>query len=81
MLDIRQSWQRFLESESRFTAVQKECATPPHVQVRHTTQLSFTRPSPTLVLQATNAGARRPGTRVRGYGVVALQSPSGVVVT
>ena len=31
------------------------------IQVRHTTWLSFTRPSPTLVLQATNAGARRPG--------------------
>jgi len=39
----------------------RECATPPHVQVRHTTWLSFTRPSPALVLQATNAGARRPG--------------------
>ena len=38
-----------------------ECATPPHVQVRHTTWLSFTRPSPAWVLQATNAGARRPG--------------------
>jgi len=32
-----------LDSKSRFTAVQKECATPPHVQVRHTTWLSFTR--------------------------------------
>jgi len=39
----------------------QECTTPPHVQVRHTVWLSFTRPSPTLVLQATNAGARRPG--------------------
>ena len=39
----------------------RQCATPPHVQVRHTTWLSFTRPSPALVLQATNAGARRPG--------------------
>ena len=39
----------------------REGATPPHVQVRHTTWLSFTRPSPALVLQATNAGARRPG--------------------
>jgi len=39
----------------------RECATPPHIQVRHTTWLSFTRPSPVLVLQATNAGARRPG--------------------
>ena len=39
----------------------RECATPPHILVRHTTWLSFTRPSPALVLQATNAGARRPG--------------------
>jgi len=39
----------------------RECATPPHVQVRHTMWLSFTRPSPTLVLQATNTGLRRPG--------------------
>jgi len=41
----------------------QECTTPPHVQVRHTTSLSFTRPSPALVLQATefNTGARRPG--------------------
>ena len=39
----------------------RECATPPHVQVRHTMWLSFTRPSPALVLQATNAGVRRPG--------------------
>ena len=39
----------------------QECATPPHVQLRHTTWLSFTRPSPALVLQATNAGAKRPG--------------------
>ena len=39
----------------------RECATPPHVQVCHTTWLSFTRPSPILVLQVTNAGVRRPG--------------------
>ena len=39
----------------------RECATPPHIQVRHCTWLSFTRPSPTLVLQATNSGVRRPG--------------------
>ena len=39
----------------------QECATPPHVQVRHTTWLSSTRPSPALVLQATNAGSRKPG--------------------
>ena len=53
----------FLGFRSRFTAVQKECATPPHIQVRHTTWLSFTRPSPALVLQATNAGVRRPGNK------------------
>ena len=39
----------------------QECATPPHVQVHHTMWLSLTRPPPTLVLQATNAGVRRPG--------------------
>ena len=38
-----------------------ECSTPPHVQIRHTTWLSFARPSPTLVVQATNTGMRRPG--------------------
>jgi len=43
-----------------------ECATPPHVQVRHTTRLSFTRPSP-LVLQVTNAGVRRPGYEATCY--------------
>ena len=31
-LNIRQSWQCFLGPESCFTAVQKECATPPHVR-------------------------------------------------
>jgi len=41
--------------------VNRECATPPYVQVCHTMWLSFTKPSPALVLQATNAGARRPG--------------------
>jgi len=39
----------------------QECATPPYVHVCHTTWLRFTWPSPALVLQATNAGARRPG--------------------
>ena len=44
----------------------RECATPPHVHVRHTTWLSFTRPSPALVLaNATNTGARRPGYEAR----------------
>jgi len=38
----------------------RECATPPHVQEHHTTWLNFTRPSPALVLQATNAGVRMP---------------------
>jgi len=39
----------------------RECATPPYVQVHHTTWLSSTRPSPALVLQVTNAGTRRTG--------------------
>ena len=38
-----------------------ECATPPHVLVGHCTWLSSTRPSPTLVLQATNTVVRRCG--------------------
>ena len=37
----------------------RECATPPHIQVRHSMWFSFTRPSPALVLQATNTGVRR----------------------
>ena len=59
----------FMGSESHFTAVQKECATPPHV---HPTSrcmslhvISFTMPSSALVLQAANAGARRPGYQAR----------------
>ena len=52
----------------------RECATPPHVQVRHCTWLSFTRPSPALVLQATNAGVRRPGYEATlGYAEVVKQ--------
>jgi len=39
----------------------RECATPPYIQLCHCTWLGFTRPSPTLVLPATNAGVRRPG--------------------
>jgi len=39
----------------------RECATPPHIQVCYFMWLSFIRPSPALVLQATNAGVRRPG--------------------
>ena len=39
----------------------QECSTPPHVQVHHTTWFNSTRPSPTLVLEATNARVRRPG--------------------
>ena len=35
VLDIRQSWRHFLDSESHFTVVKKECATPPHIQVHH----------------------------------------------
>jgi len=37
-----------------------ECATPPHVQVRHTTW-QFYQAFPALVLQVKNAGVRRPG--------------------
>ena len=47
----------------------RECTTPPHVQVWHTTRLSFSRPSPASVLQATNAGARRPGYEAISYQV------------
>jgi len=43
-----------------------KCATPPHIQVRHCMWLSFTRPSPTLVLQATNTGVKKAW--VRGDG-------------
>ena len=38
-LNIRQSWWHFLGSEIHFTAVQKECATPPHF---HPTSRYFT---------------------------------------
>jgi len=41
-VDTRQSWRCFMGPESRFTAVQKESATPPHIQVRHCTWLRFT---------------------------------------
>ena len=34
---------------------------PHYVHLRHLHMTSFTRPSPVLVLQATNAGVRRPG--------------------
>jgi len=47
-------------------AVFPECATPPHIQARPHIGHSFTRPSPALVLQATNAGARRPGYEASG---------------
>ena len=50
-----------INSALTYLQVFRECATPPHIQVRHCTWLSFTRPSPGLVLQATNAGVRRPG--------------------
>ena len=60
MLDTKQSWRHLLGSESCFTAVQTESATPPHVQVMSLHMIS-TRPSPVLVLQVTNAGVRRPG--------------------
>jgi len=60
VVHIRQSWRHFSGSESCLTAVQKECATPLHTQ-RPPTSLhvtSFTKPA--LVLQVTNAGAKRP---------------------
>jgi len=40
-------------------------ATPPHVQVRHTTWLSFTTPPPAfaVVLQVTNAGGDKAWVR------------------
>ena len=38
------AWRRFFNSETCFTAVQKECTTPPHVQVSHCMWL-FTRTS------------------------------------
>ena len=46
-----------------------ECATPPHV---HPTSMSlyvtgFIRPFPAFVLQATNAGVRRPGNEATVY--------------
>ena len=50
-----------ISSALAYLQVFRECATPPHVQVCHCMWLSFTRPSPALVLQATNAGVRRPG--------------------
>ena len=53
----------------------QEGATPPHVQVRHTTWLSFTRPSPVLVLQVTNAGARMPGYEAKLPVHLALPQP------
>ena len=42
-----------------------ECATPPHVHPTSLHANSFTRPSPVLVLQATNTGVRGPW--VQGY--------------
>jgi len=48
----------------------RECATPPHIQVCHTTWLSFTRLSPALVLQVTNVGREGLGTRLGNQGVV-----------
>ena len=43
-----------------------------HTSTLHVT--SFTRPSPALVLQATNAGVRRPGNEARGS--ASLLSPT-----
>jgi len=55
-------WSMFvIGSALTYSQFFQECATPPHVQACHCTWLSFTRTSPMLVLQARNAGARRPG--------------------
>ena len=35
-----------------YSSTEKECATPPHIQVCHFMWLSFTRTSPVLVMQA-----------------------------
>ena len=54
----------FLGFRKPFTAIQKECATPPHVQPmsRYITACDqFYQAFPTLVLQAINAGVRRLG--------------------
>ena len=51
----------FLGSESHFTAVRKECATPPHVHPTPRYVTAHDQFSPTLVLQVTNTGVRRPG--------------------
>ena len=63
--DVKRSvvlWSVFvIGSTLTYLGLFQECATPPHIQVRHCTWLSFTRPSPALVLQATNAGVRSPG--------------------
>jgi len=47
-----------------FTAVQKQCATPPHTHPMSryiTAHDQLYQALPVLVLQATNAGVRRPG--------------------
>jgi len=44
------SWQHFLDSESHFTAVEKQCTTPPHIHQ------AFLR-----ISTASNAGVRKPG--------------------
>ena len=62
VVNIRQSWWRFLASESYFTAVQREYATPPHVHQTSryiTARDQFYQAFPVLVLQATNTGVKR----------------------
>ena len=65
----------FLDSESHFTTVQKEWATPPHVQVRHATWHQFYQAFP----RVSTASDKRWGEKawVRGY-TLGL-SPTGFV--
>ena len=69
--NIRQSWQHFLGSESCFTAVmavQKECATPPHVHPTSryvTAHDQFTRPSSMLHCKHQMLGWEGLGTRLQ----------------
>ena len=59
---IRQSWQCFLTSNCRSTAVQNKCTTPSHIHPMSGISLhkQFHQAFPMLVLQVTNTGVRRP---------------------
>ena len=63
--------QCFSGSQRHLAGVQKELCysstCPPNVRVCHCTWLSFTRPSPMLILQVTNTGVRRPGYEARTW--------------